>query len=134
VCLNNRIPIRDKCEAHGAVVDCEAVTRLRNGACPESTTNTITLEPERPQNDCMNEPVAGAEVEERVDIESCDRHVIVSLSYASSSSHERRNRVMPIIRTGSVIYNLLKDGLFKTAVIDPLTVSVSIFVQLLGCL
>ena len=74
--------------------------------------NAITLEPERPQNDSMDEPVAGAEVKERVNSESCDRHVIVSLSYASSSSHECRNRVMPIIRTGGVIYSLLKDRLF----------------------
>jgi hypothetical protein len=92
VCLNNRIPVRDNFETHGAVVDCEAVARRRNGACPESTTNTLTLEPERPQNDCMNEPVLEAGVEERVNSESCDLHVIVSLSYASSSSHERRYR------------------------------------------
>ena len=124
MCLNNRILIRDRCEAHGAVVDCEAVARRRDGARPESTTNTLTLEPERPQNDCMNEPVSEAEVEERVNSESCDFHVIVSLSYASSSSHERKYRVMPTIQTASVINSLLKDGLFGTAVLIHLSVAI----------
>ena len=44
----------------------------------------IVLEPENPQEVCMNGPVAEAEVEERVNSESCDRSVKISLFYTST--------------------------------------------------
>ena len=96
--LNNRIAIRDKYEARGPIVDCQAMVHFKGGAHPGSTTDTIILEPENPQEGRLNELVAMSEVEEMVNSESCDCHVIVSLSYSSSSSSDYRHRVRLIIQ------------------------------------
>jgi hypothetical protein len=81
VSLNNRIAIRDNYEARGLVVDLQAMTAFKNSARTGSTTDTIILEPEKPQEGQMNQPVAEAEVEDGVKSESSDRTVILSLSY-----------------------------------------------------
>ena len=80
--LNNRIAIRDKYEARGAVIDRQAMTPFKSSARPRSTTDTLILEPERPQKGRLNQPVAEAGVEEVVNSEPCDRHATVSLTYA----------------------------------------------------
>ena len=82
VSLNNRIAIRDMYEARGPVVDLRAMSPFKSSARPESTTDTIILEPEKPQDGRMNRSVAEAEVVDGVNSESCNRHVIVSLSHA----------------------------------------------------
>ena len=82
VSLNNRIAIRDNYEARGPVVDLQAMMTFKSSARTGSTTDTIILEPEKPQEGRMNQPLAEAEVEDGVKSESCDRHVILSLSYA----------------------------------------------------
>lgn len=64
--------------APGAVVDCEVEMRLRSGDSPGPTTGIIMLAPENPQNDRMNQSIAEVEVEESVNSESCDRHLIES--------------------------------------------------------
>ena len=45
----------------------------------------------------MDEPVAEAEIEDRVNGESYDRHIIVALSYASSGDRDHGHSMMPII-------------------------------------
>ena len=84
--LNSRISTREKYCARGGVVDCEIEPHLGSSAHPEATTDAIILEPvkHQAQNDCMNRPVAEPELEERVNSEWCDRHVIMSHSYALS--------------------------------------------------
>ena len=80
--LNNRIAIRDNYEARGAVVDCQAMEPFKSSVRTGSTTDTIILEPEKPQEGRMNRPVAEDGVVDGVNSESCDRHIIVSLSNA----------------------------------------------------
>ena len=82
VSLNNRIAIRDKYEARGPVVDLQTMALFKSSAGSGSTTDTIVLEPEKPRNGRMNQPVAEAGVKEGVKSESCNRHVIVSLFHA----------------------------------------------------
>ena len=80
--LNNRIAIRDEYEARGLVIDCQAMTTFKSSSHPGSTIDTLILEPEKPQEGRMNQPVAEAGVEEGVKSELCDHHATVSLSYA----------------------------------------------------
>jgi hypothetical protein len=103
VSLNNRILIRDTYEVRGGVIDCEVVTVPGGGARSEAIMDTIILEAVKPQEDLMKQPVAEFEVEESVNSKSCGRHIGVLLSYASSR-HRNCGRVMPIIRTGGIIY------------------------------
>jgi hypothetical protein len=98
VSLNNRVLIRDSYEARGAVV----VTGCGSGSSPGSTTDAINLEHEKPQNDCMNEPIADAQIE-KGESEFCDGHIIVSLSHASSSSGDHRHCVRWTLGIGGVI-------------------------------
>ena len=84
VSLNNRIAIRDNYEARGPVVDLQAMTPFKTSTRTGSATDTIILEPEKSQEGRMNQPVAEAEVEDGVKSESCDRHLILSLSYAQA--------------------------------------------------
>jgi hypothetical protein len=92
-------------EARGVAIDRQVVA-VPDYTRSDGTRDTIILDAVKPQQDLMKQPVAETEVEERVDSESCDRHVIVLLSYASSRSCNCRCCVMPIIRTGCVIYGL----------------------------
>ena len=80
--LNNRIAIRDIYEARGPVVDFQAMMPFKSSARPRSSTDTIILEPEKPQECRMNKLVVEADVADGVNSESCDRHVRVSVSYA----------------------------------------------------
>jgi len=72
VSLNNRISIRDTYGARGGVVasDCQDVAgpNISNNSRPESTTETVITESEKPQEDSMRqlEPVPEAEIEEWV--------------------------------------------------------------------
>ena len=100
--LNDRISNREKYEAHRVVVGDQAAARINGSASPGSTTDTIILGPERPQENRLNDPVAEAGVEERVNGESCDRHGTVS-TYALSSSCNYRRCVMLVIRTGVMV-------------------------------
>ena len=79
--LNNRIAIRDKCEARGPVIDLQSMASFQSSVRTGSTTNPIILEPEKPLEGCMNRPVT-AEVVNGVKSESYDRHVLASLSHA----------------------------------------------------
>ena len=96
--LNNRISIRDTYEARGAVVDHQVVTSFRTAARPEVTTDTIIMVPIKPDGDYTNELVGEAEVEERVNSESCDHYVIALLFSDSSSSCDYGQCLRPIIR------------------------------------
>lgn len=129
--LNSRIAIRDTYETRGAVVNCHVVTRLRFNARPETTRDTIILEPEKPRTDLMKQLplLPDGEAKERVNSKSCVRHSIV-LSYVLSSSRDRRHRVTSTIRTGDISYGLQAIRLFETAVIYIL--SAAIFVWYLG--
>lgn len=62
------------------------MTSPRSGDRSGSTTDVIILEPVKPPGDHANELVAEAEVEERVNCESCACHVIVLHSYDSRLS------------------------------------------------
>jgi hypothetical protein len=88
VSLNNRNSIRDTYYTLGAAVDCQVELHPRNSAHPSATTDGIILEPDKPQTDRMDQPVAEEEVEERVNSKSCGHHVTVSISYASNSSRD----------------------------------------------
>jgi hypothetical protein len=77
VSLNNRISIRDASEALEGVIDRQVVA-IPGIAHTEATMDAIILEAVKPQEDLMRQPVAETE-EERVDSESCDRHIIVLL-------------------------------------------------------
>ena len=68
--LNNRNSVRDTYHTRGAVVDCQLELQPRNSAHPEATTDSMILEPDKPQTDRMNQHVAEEEVEERVDSKS----------------------------------------------------------------
>ena len=73
--LNNRISIRDTYSVHEGVVDCPVVTTPRSGSASGPTTQTMISETEESQNHLprLSQPVAEAEVEERVEqSESCD--------------------------------------------------------------
>jgi len=73
VSLNNRISIRDTYSARGGDVDCPVVTTPRSSSGPGATTEAVISETES-QNHLpgMTQPVAEAEVEERVEqSESC---------------------------------------------------------------
>lgn len=73
--LNNRISIRDKYNARGGIVDCAVMTTPRSGPASGATTETVMSETEESQNHLpgMTQPVAEAEIEERVEqSESCD--------------------------------------------------------------
>jgi hypothetical protein len=62
--------IRDEYEARGVAVDCQLEV-LRNSARPGSSadSDTIIVEPEKPQNDGMYQGMAEAEEENRVNSE-----------------------------------------------------------------
>ena len=81
--LNNRISVRDSYETrgNGKIFDCQVLT-VPSCACPAATKDTTTLVAEKHEIDLTNQPVAETEVEERVMSESCDRHIILRLSYA----------------------------------------------------
>ena len=100
--LNSRIAIRDTYEARAVVIDYHVETRLRFTARPESTRNTIILEPEMPRKDLMKQlpSLPEAEEEEVVHCKSCGSHVMRVLSYALSSSRDCGHRVTSIKRTG----------------------------------
>ena len=74
--LNSRIAIRDTYEARAVVIDYHVETRLRFTARPESTRNTIILEPEMPRKDLMKQlpSLPEAEEEEVVNCKSCGPH------------------------------------------------------------
>ena len=101
--LNNRIAIRDSYEAHGPVVNTQVMRHFENSARQGLTTDSIILEPENLQEHSMSELAGEADVEERVNSEWCERQVIISLAYASSSSHNYIHCVMPMMQTGVVI-------------------------------
>jgi hypothetical protein len=90
VSLNNRIAIRDKNEARGAVIDRQVMTPFKSSARPSApqgyTTDTLLLEPEKPSSlkGRMDQPVPEAEVVDGVNSESCNRRVIVSSSYSQA--------------------------------------------------
>ena len=94
-----------------------------DGAPAEPTKDTIILETEKPQGDARKQPAAEAVAEDRVTVESCDRHIVVLLYYASSSSRNCRPCVMPITRTG---YGLQVYRRFELTVIDSLLINYDI--------
>ena len=116
--LNSRIAIRDTYEARAVVIDYHVETRLRFTARPESTRNTIILEPETPRKDLMKQlpSLPEAEEEEVVNCKPCGPHVMGVLSYALGSSRNCRYRVTSIKRTGDAFYALKTSRLFETAV------------------
>jgi len=67
VSLNNRISIRDTYGARGGVADCQDVAgpSISNNSRPESPTETMITETEKPQQDFMRqlEPIPEAEME-----------------------------------------------------------------------
>jgi hypothetical protein len=81
VSLNNRISIRDTYGARGGLVDCQdlAAPSVSNNSRPGSTTETIIVEIEKPQEDLVRqlEPIPEADLEEWVIGESCVRHIMV---------------------------------------------------------
>ena len=81
--LNNRISVCDSYETrgNGKVFDCQVLT-VSSCACPEAIKDSTTLVAEKHEIDLMKQPVAETEVEEREMSESCDRHIILRLSYA----------------------------------------------------
>ena len=72
--LNNRISIRDAYNARGGDAGCPAVTTPRGGSASGVATDTMIPEAESQSHlPGMTQPVAEAEVEERVEqSESCD--------------------------------------------------------------
>jgi hypothetical protein len=97
------------------------VTRLKRSSRP--------TEIEKPQEDFLRQSAAETEVEERVNGESRDRHVI-ALSYTLSSSYVRGHRVMPMIRPGGVICGSTIKKRFEAAVIHLLIVVIIDFLEL----
>jgi hypothetical protein len=104
VSLNNRISIRDIYGARGGAVDCEDVAgpapSISNNSRPESTTETMITETEKPQEDIMRQlkPVPEAVIEEWVIGKSCS-NVPYFLQVTSSSFETRvcRHRAMLIV-------------------------------------
>ena len=116
VSLNNHIAIRDSDAAHGGFVDCQVMTSLsfRDGAFSEAT-KSVTLVPERPPKHLKNQLVPKAEIEESVNCESCERHIIVLLFYAWRRSRDCRHCVTSIIRfnTNRWCYLCLRRPTFR---------------------
>ena len=132
--LNNRISTRDMNETRGVVIDRQVVA-VSDFACSEGTGDTIILEVVKPREDLMKQPATETEVEECAKGESCDRHIILLLFYASLDC---RRCVMPIIASYTNLWCCLwfmvcksTDALNQKSLICS---SIVISVQLFRCM
>jgi hypothetical protein len=131
VSLNNRISIRNTYESrNGKVFDFQVVS-VPGSTRLDVTKDTINLEAEQSQEDLRNQPVAETEVEERVNSESCDRHIIVLPFYAFL---DYRRCVMPIIRTSGDNYGLQIGRHFESTIIDLLINYNICYSKFFGCI
>ena len=123
--LNNRISTRDMNVTRGVVINRQIVA-VPNFACSQGTTDTMVSEVVKPREGLMKQPAT-----ECAKGESCDRHIISLLSYASLDC---RRYVMPIKLYELVVLFMvckLTDALNQQSLICS---SIVISVQLFRCM